>query len=91
MSACTPVWLDKVQAGYEADDKAKQMIAALTIAPDSLPHFTYVDGIIRYKRRVWLGDNPVLQQQVLSALHASAIGGHSSFPVTYRKMKQLFA
>jgi hypothetical protein len=32
-----------------------------------------------------------LQQQVLSALHDSALGGHSGFPVTYRRIKQLFS
>jgi hypothetical protein len=44
-----------------------------------------------YRQRIWIGINAELQQQILQALHTSALGGHSSFPVTYRKLKQLFA
>jgi hypothetical protein len=44
-----------------------------------------------YRQRIWIGINAEPQQQILQALHTSALGGHSSFPVTYRKLKQLFA
>jgi hypothetical protein len=40
-------------------------------------------GLIHYKGRVWLGNNLSLQQQILSALHNSALGGHSGFLITY--------
>ena len=43
------------------------------------------------KKRIWLGNNKELQLQIMSALHASPAGGHSGFPVTYRRIKQLFA
>lgn len=48
-------------------------------------------GILRYKNRIWLGTNTLLQAQVIFALHNSPAGGHSGFPVTYRRLKQLFA
>jgi hypothetical protein len=38
-----------------------------------------------------LASSPALQQKVLTALHSSAIGGHSGFLVTYTKIKKLFA
>lgn len=38
-----------------------------------------------------LGNNTSLQQSILKAMHSSAIGGHSGFPVTYHRIKQLFA
>jgi hypothetical protein len=31
-----------------------------------------------------------MQQKVISALHSSALGGHSGFPVTHSRLKQLF-
>jgi transposase InsO family protein len=52
--------------------------------------FTLKDGVIRYKGRIWLGTNVQLQNKVISALHDSALGGHSGAPVTYRRIKQLF-
>jgi hypothetical protein len=48
-------------------------------------------GIIRYEGRIWLGDNAQLHQSIMSALHNSALGGHSGFPVTYRRIKAVFA
>jgi hypothetical protein len=52
--------------------------------------YTLSQGIICYKGRVWLGSSPDIQRQIISALHDSPIGGHSGFPVTYSKIKQLF-
>jgi hypothetical protein len=76
---------------YLHDTKSKQLLAALAIDPKAVPHYTLQDVILRYKRRVWIGDNPSLQQQILEAFHAFVVGGHSIFPVTYKRMKQLFA
>lgn len=57
------------------------------------PHdyYTLLNGIIRYKHRIWLGHSVQLQQRVLSALHASAMGGHSGYEVTYNRVKRFFA
>lgn len=37
-----------------------------------------------------MGTNTSLQLKVLQAFHSSEIGGHSGFPVTYRRIHQLF-
>jgi hypothetical protein len=83
--------LEKVQEGYNEDVKAKQIIAALAVSPQSIPHFNLSNGLLRYKSRIWIGTNVEMQHQILEAMHSSAIGGHSGFPATYRKLKQLFA
>jgi hypothetical protein len=67
------------------------MISALSVDPTSVPNFSWQDGVLRYKNRIWLGNNVDLQQTVLQAVHSAAIGGHLGFPMTYRKMKQLLA
>jgi hypothetical protein len=91
LSFVTPIWLEKVQEGYNEDVKAKQIIAALAVSPQSIPHFNLSNGLLRYKSRIWIGTNVEMQHQILEAMHSSAIGGHSGFPATYRKLKQLFA
>jgi hypothetical protein len=91
LSGTIPVWLDKVQEGYNTNPKSQQLITALAADPHAIANYTLINGILRYKNRVWIVDNPNLQQTILQALHALAIGGHSEFPITYRKMKQLFA
>lgn len=47
--------------------------------------------MLRYKGRVWVGTISTLQQTICVVLHDSPMGGHSRFPVTYRRIKQLFA
>jgi hypothetical protein len=71
LSTITPSWLDKVQDGYSKYVKAQQMLTTLSVDPTAVPHFTLVDGILRYKKRVWIGDNPTLQQQILKTLHGA--------------------
>jgi hypothetical protein len=77
--------------GYEQDDSAQQLLSQLAVTSQiANSDFTLKDGVIRYKGRIWLGTNVQLQNKVISALHDSALGGHSGAPVTYRRIKQLF-
>jgi hypothetical protein len=85
------MWLQQVQDSYQQDTYCQQLIVALAFAPGSMPHFTLLDGILRYNNRIWLGDKMELQHQILQAMQSSAMGGHSGFPITYRRLKQLFA
>lgn len=86
-----PQWISEIQAGYQLDTQAQDMMSKLAIHESSVPNFTLSAGILRYKSRIWVGDNPVLQDKLLHACHASALGGHSGFPVTYMRMKRMFA
>jgi hypothetical protein len=87
----THEWLNSMQESYINNSKAQQMLPALAVDPQAVPHFSLANGILRYKHRICVGNNKALQQQNFQALHPSVVGGHSGFPVTYRRMKQLFA
>jgi transposase InsO family protein len=89
-SAIVPSWLIDVTRGYETNEQTKKLLTALSTG-HSVEHFTLVAGIIKHKDRVWLGHDPELQSKVIAALHDSAIGGHSGFPVTYRRIKSVFS
>lgn len=91
VSACQPAWLQEVMQGYSRDPKAQQLITQLAIAPVAGGKFTFQQGVLRFWGRVWLGNNVKLQNQIMRALHDSAIGGHSGFPATYSRIKQLLA
>jgi hypothetical protein len=80
-----------VISGYDKDPSALKLIQELLLAPESRPPYTLTDGILRLKNRIWIGSNKDLQQKLMSALHISAVGGHSGFPVTFSKLKKLFA
>ncbi|WVZ76979.1 LOW QUALITY PROTEIN: hypothetical protein U9M48_024887, partial [Paspalum notatum var. saurae] len=81
----------KLQQGYEDDQQAKQLLTELSVSQDNSQGFSLVDGILRFKGRVWVGNNALAQQHILQALHSSGIGGHSGITATYQRVKQLFA
>ncbi|CAO2169811.1 unnamed protein product [Urochloa humidicola] len=91
LSAVSPQWMQEVADGYSLDEFSQTLLTKLTIDKDAVPHFSLVNGLIRYKGRLWIGANPQLQRKLLSASHESAIGGHSGVPATYMRMKKLFA
>ncbi|WVZ54205.1 LOW QUALITY PROTEIN: hypothetical protein U9M48_005042 [Paspalum notatum var. saurae] len=91
LSSADPAWAVTIINGYDSDPQAQDIIARLAVPPDSVPHFSLSNGLLRYDKKVWLGSNVDVQLQVMQALHNSPMGGHSGFPVTYRHIKQLFA
>lgn len=91
LSVCQPQWLEQVISSYSTDDHAKELIAKLSLASDAVPHFTLPDGLLRYKSRIWIGQNLQLQTKLIAAVHDSVLGGHSGISVTYGHLKQLFA
>ena len=77
--------------GYLLDDAAQQLLTKLTVDATSVPNFSLQDGLLRFKGRVWIGNNATVQQSIMSSLHASPVEGHSGIPVTYQRIKKLFA
>jgi hypothetical protein len=62
---------------------------AVTPPPPTATH-TFHQGILRYKGRIMIGNNQTLQDNIFSALHCSAIGGHSGMRSTYQRIKRMF-
>lgn len=91
VSSCQPSWLQEVEQGYHSDPFSTQLLTELSLSPSAREHYSLQAGILRYKGKIWIGNNPVLQNKLLHEMHACPMGGHSGSPVTYRKLKQLFA
>ncbi|WVZ86941.1 hypothetical protein U9M48_033652 [Paspalum notatum var. saurae] len=85
------VWVNAVIKGYESNPDAQSLISKLAVAPDAVSNFSLASGLLRHKSRIWLGHNEALHQQIMSTLHSGPIGGHSGFPVTYRRIAKLFS
>ena len=91
ISETTPVWMDRLVAGYQDDPQATQLLQQLVLSNGTSKDYSLQNGVIRYKGRIWVGNNKVAQQHIMQALHSSGIGGHSGIHVTYSRIKQLFA
>jgi hypothetical protein len=90
IATCSPSWQEKVAAAYHDNEEDKKMLTPLSLPTPHLGGFSLVDGLIRYKSRIWLGHNKLAQQHVLQALHSSGIGRHSGIQGTYQRVKSLF-
>jgi hypothetical protein len=91
ISVVQPAWLALVAANYVDDDQAHRFLQQLALNPHSSDTFTLNQGILRYKGRIWVGGDSSLQTCIISAFHDSPLGGHSGFPVTYRRLVSLFS
>ncbi|WVZ49776.1 LOW QUALITY PROTEIN: hypothetical protein U9M48_001105 [Paspalum notatum var. saurae] len=90
ITVITPTWIQEVQNSYITDERCQQLLTKLTVAPSSFPNYTLRNGLIRYKGKLFIGTAKDLKIQILSTLHASALGGHSGERATYQRIKLLF-
>lgn len=80
ISVSTPKWLETLIEGYQKDQHKKDLI----ITGSNDKSFTLVDGVIKHKGRIWLGNQTNAHQVVLLALHSSGLGGYFAITTTYQ-------
>lgn len=91
LSTSKPRWLEIIVEGYQQHDDTKQLLAELSLSGSNAKGFSLVDGLIRYKGRIWLGSHSEAHRAVFNVLHDSGLGGHCGIAGTYNKIKSLFA
>jgi len=64
ISECIPTWVQKLVEGYEDDEQAKRLMTELAISADSHPGYKLQNGVLRYKGRVWIGNNKTAQHHI---------------------------
>ncbi len=53
-------------------------------------HYTYNQGVLRYKDRIYVGKTGELRERLVKLFHSSTIGGHSGLLHTYQRVKRHF-
>lgn len=91
LSVSIPSWLQDVPSGYVTDPDTQCILKSLANNGKHHANFELQSEILYFKKRIWIGDNIPLQQQILANLHTAAVGGHSGNLATYQRVKQLFA
>ena len=89
-SSSQPVWLQEVINSYEVDSHAQELLQKLAISPDDTSEYSLAKGVIKQQGRIWIGANQALKTKLISAFHASAVGGHSGIQATYQRIRKLF-
>jgi hypothetical protein len=90
VSEVTPKWMQEVLNSYSTDSQAQQLLSQLALTSPDEHGYTLDKGLIKYKGKVWIAANSALQTKLISAMHSSAIGGHSGTKATYQRIKKLF-
>lgn len=91
ISVCVPSWLEEVKQGYLQDPQCVKILKLPQEQRVADGPYTVSDCVIRYKGRIWIGNNSTMQQRVLLELHSGAMGGHSGVQATYSRVKQHFS
>jgi len=81
--------LSRIRQSWQKDPILQQLVSDLKSNPSSQKHYTWVRNELRRKGRLVIGSDSQLRQDILSWIHASACGGHSSRDATLQKMKNV--
>lgn len=90
ISVTQPQWIQEVINSYVVDPMAQQLLMELAVVSPNDKGFSLSNGIIKKEGRIWIGANSALQTKLITAFHASPIGGHSGNQATYQRLKKLF-
>lgn len=82
--------MQQIKDAYQVDDRCKKMIEELVVKPDSVRHYSWVQGVLRRKSKIVVPAMVSLKDKVLEWLHCSGQGGHSGRDVTMQRVKGLF-
>lgn len=89
LSVAQPVWLQDLQDSYKQSESAQKLLIELSLNQVQ-GKFSLFQGIIKYDNRIWLDHSLELQNQVMHAMHANPVGGHSGALVGYMRAKKIF-
>ena len=87
----TPTWLDDFKMTYNFDSAIQKMILAIQLNSDIPAGYTFCNGLLFYKGRLFLGSSSQdLKAQVLQQVHASPLRGHFGYLKSFQRFKKDF-
>lgn len=89
VTTVTLTWIQEAKESYQNDPESQQIIQNIK-GQNSLPNFSFIDGLIRFKGRLFIGSRGNLRQQLLEAIHTDPNGGHLGVHATYERAKGVF-
>jgi hypothetical protein len=90
-SAVVPVWIQEIVSSYATDETAQKLLQELEVASPNKEGFSMSQGLIKHKKKIWVGSNPALQTKIISAFYSSSVGGNSGVQATFQMITKLFS
>lgn len=75
---------------WETDHNLKKIIDDLTTQPSKHSTYSFINGELRRKGKLVVGDDPAVNLHIFNWLHNSAVGGHSGQDSTLQRIESLF-
>ncbi|KAK2367199.1 hypothetical protein QL285_080510 [Trifolium repens] len=79
-----------VKAALSVDTKLVEIMQQCAQEGHSLPHYTMKDGLLFWKKRLVIPQQPDLVKKILYEFHTSPIGGHAGIARTLARIKAQF-
>lgn len=90
-STAIPKWIAEVQDNLTGDSAAQALVLQLLLAPStSTDHYTYRDGFLRYKGRLYIGSYKDFRAKILTEVHSSPNSGHGGIQATFKQAEKFF-
>lgn len=77
-------WIIEVTNSYATDREAQHLLTESAITSPNTQNYSLSNGIIRHNDKIVIGQNSAFRTKMITAMHASALGDHSSTQVTYQ-------
>jgi hypothetical protein len=90
ISEVQPRWLQEVLNSYITDQMAQNLLTRLVVHSLDEQGLSLSQGILRKDNMIYIGNNSAMRTKLISALHDSALGGHSGIQSTYQRIKKVF-
>ncbi|XP_026399605.1 uncharacterized protein LOC113295486 [Papaver somniferum] len=68
-----PEWFSEVHDSYKEDTHAKELIPKLTVQEGAVEIYSYQQGVLRYKGRLYIWQHGGLRHKVILSTHSSPI------------------
>lgn len=85
-----PTWVQQVVQSYVGDSFVQSVFNSKEQDPASFPDYSILQGLLRYKGRIYVGDALNFREMLISEMHTSPYGGHSVILGTYLRLKRDF-
>lgn len=67
----TPLWIGEVTASYQCDKEAEGKIAALLLNNNADSDSQFLNGLLKYKSRIYIGSSCEVRRKMIAAIHSS--------------------
>ena len=82
--------MNELLQSYERDVFAQDIIAPLSLDPNSNPSCSLENGLLKFKSRLYVGTVNETRIKIIKALHTLAVGGHSRQKGCLHQVNTLF-